>query len=159
ALSDAALSGAGALPQNTADRFLAAAAAFGGARRLFHWEIEFPEVFFEADGRRRPRPGFDAVIGNPPWDMIRADTGEPQSRSQERSNLASVVRFTREAGVYAAQSIGHANRYQLFVERAIALTRPGGRFGLVLPSGLATDHGSGPLRRLLLSQSDVDAIV
>jgi hypothetical protein len=29
----------------------------------------------------------------------------------------------------------------------------------VLPSGLATDHGSGPLRRLLFSRSDVDAIV
>src|SRR5205807_10583969 len=61
--------------------------------------------------------------------------------------------------VYAAQSAGHANRYQLFVERAIALTRDGGRLGLVLPSGLATDHGSSTLRRLLLSRCDVDALV
>ena len=70
-----------------------------------------------------------------------------------------MLRFTRDAGVYHAQSGGHANRYQLFVERAIALTRHGGRIGLVLPSGLATDHGSAPLRRLLLSRCDVDAIV
>src|SRR5262249_4635556 len=34
-----------------------------------------------------------------------------------------------------------------------------GRFGLVLPSGLATDHGSAALRRFLLSRCDVDAIV
>ena len=27
----------------------------------FHWEIEFPEVF------ERPVPGFDAVVGNPPF--------------------------------------------------------------------------------------------
>ena len=27
----------------------------------FHWEIEFPEVF------TRPKPGFDAFVGNPPF--------------------------------------------------------------------------------------------
>src|SRR5205823_5905266 len=81
------------------------------------------------------------------------------ARSRARATTAPVVRFTRDAGVYTAQSGGHANRYQVFVERAIALTRPGGRFGLVLPSGLATDHGSAALRRLLLSRCDVDAIV
>ena len=70
-----------------------------------------------------------------------------------------MLRFTRDAGVYQAQSGGHANRYQLFLERAIALTRHGGRIGLVLPSGLATDHGSAPLRQLLLSRCDLDALV
>ena len=38
-------------------------------------------------------------------------------------------------------------------------TRAGGRLGLVLPSGLATDHGSASLRRRLLSACDVDAMV
>jgi hypothetical protein len=115
-----------------------------------HWELEFPEVFFDAAGQRLGRPGFDAVLGNPPWDMIRADSG---------GDAAAVVRFTRDAGTYEAQSDGHANRYQLFVERALALTRPGGRIGLVLPSGLTADHGSSRLRRLLFARSDVDAIV
>jgi hypothetical protein len=32
--------------------------------RFFHWELEFPEVFSGA------RPGFDAVLGNPPWDKV-----------------------------------------------------------------------------------------
>ena len=41
----------------------------------------------------------------------------------------------------------------------MALTRQGGRIGLVLPSGLATDHGSAPLRQLLLSRCDLDALV
>ena len=36
-------------------------------RRFFHWELEFPEVFFEDDGSQRGSSGFDAVIGNPPW--------------------------------------------------------------------------------------------
>jgi hypothetical protein len=38
--------------------------------RPFHWEIEFPEVFFDASGRRIPDAGFDAMIGNPPWEGI-----------------------------------------------------------------------------------------
>jgi len=158
-LSDAILTGRCALPAKTANRYLDAADEVGSARRLFHWELEFPEVFFDRDGRRLTRAGFDAVIGNPPWDMLRADTGATDTRSRARAAMAPVLRFTRDAGVYRAQSDGHANRYQLFVERAIALTRPGGRFGLVLPSGLATDHGSAALRRMLLSQCDVDAIV
>src|SRR5204862_2401858 len=66
---------------------------------------------------------------------------------------------TRDAGIYTAQSDGHANRYQLFLERAIALARPGGRIGLILPSGLATDSGSSRLRRRLFNVCDVDAIV
>ena len=158
-LSDAALTGRGTLPVKTAQRFLAAATALAESRRLFHWELEFPEAFFDAAGRRRDRAGFDAVIGNPPWDMIRADAGEADARSRARTALAPLLRFTRDAGVYSAQSDGHANRYQVFVERAVALTRPGGRFGLVLPSGFATDHGSASLRRFLLSRCDVDAIV
>lgn len=33
--------------------------------RFFHWELEFPEVLLD-----ETRPGFDAVLGNPPWDKI-----------------------------------------------------------------------------------------
>jgi hypothetical protein len=33
--------------------------------RFFHWELEFPEIFVET-----ARPGFDAVLGNPPWDKV-----------------------------------------------------------------------------------------
>lgn len=33
--------------------------------RFFHWELEFPEVFLAAE-----RPGFHAVLGNPPWDKV-----------------------------------------------------------------------------------------
>jgi hypothetical protein len=159
ALSDAILAGKSALPEGTADRYLRACEGIAASRRFFHWELECPEVFFDAHGTRLAAPGFDAVLGNPPWDMIRADSGSAADRSQARSDAGAVVRFTRDAGVYSAQSDGHANRYQLFLERAIALTRPSGRIGLVLPSGFAADHGSARLRRLLFSRTAVDAIV
>ncbi len=33
--------------------------------RFFHWELEFPEVLMDPE-----RPGFDVVLGNPPWDKV-----------------------------------------------------------------------------------------
>lgn len=38
-------------------------------RRFFHWALEFPEVMVE-DG------GFDAIIGNPPWNTLSPDVKE-----------------------------------------------------------------------------------
>ena len=158
-LCDFILSGRSALPARSAEKYLDLSGEVAAARRFFHWEVEFPEVFFDASGNRRPLAGFDAVIGNPPWDMIRADVGSTDTRRHARASNAPVLRFTREADVYATQSRGHANRYQLFAERALALARHGGRIGLVLPSGLATDQGSAALRRRLIDECDVDALV
>jgi hypothetical protein len=31
--------------------------------RFFHWELDFPDVF------ARERGGFDAMVGNPPWEI------------------------------------------------------------------------------------------
>jgi len=155
AISDAILHGAGALPRTSIERYLEIAASIAASRRFFHWELEFPEVFFATDGSRLPDAGFDAVIGNPPWDMIRNDPGAARTGN----DAASFVRFTRESGVYAAQSEGHANCYQLFLERSIALTRTAGRLGIVLPAGLLNDHGSAALRRRLFDDCDVDALV
>ena len=33
--------------------------------RFFHWELEFPDVFRETGS------GFDAILGNPPWDIAK----------------------------------------------------------------------------------------
>ena len=158
-LADAILTGNCSLPAAAVRNHLDESEAIAARRRFFHWELEFPEVFFDRQRRRRNAPGFDAVIGNPPWDMVRADAGSQDARGGLRAETAAVVRFTRDSGIYAAQSEGHANRYQMFLERSIALTRTEGRVGLVLPAGLLTDHGSAPLRRLLFSGCGVDALV
>ncbi|GAA3496705.1 hypothetical protein GCM10019016_038060 [Streptomyces prasinosporus] len=44
--------------------------------RPFHWEVEFPEVFFDNSGERRPDAGFDAMLGNPPWEGITFKSAE-----------------------------------------------------------------------------------
>jgi len=38
--------------------------------RFFHWELEFPDVF------RTPGSGFDAELGNPPWDIAKPSSKE-----------------------------------------------------------------------------------
>lgn len=49
-------------PTDRVERVVMAVARQNG---FFHWEIEFPDVFTE---RRR---GFDAVLGNPPWEVMK----------------------------------------------------------------------------------------
>jgi len=38
--------------------------------RFFHWRLQFPEVF------ERESPGFDVVLGNPPWERIKLQEKE-----------------------------------------------------------------------------------
>lgn len=147
-----------ALPARHAESLLGVVSAFARRQRPLHWELTFPEVFFHETGERRADAGFDAVLGNPPWDVIRADAGRAGERMLARRSTGALVRFLRDAGIYALSGTGHPNQYQLFLERSWQLVRPGGRFGLILPSGLAADHGSAHLRRALLTTTSVDTL-
>ena len=44
--------------------------------RFFHWELEFPDVFFDEHGRTDPNGGFSAVVGNPPWERMKLQENE-----------------------------------------------------------------------------------
>jgi len=123
--------------------------------RFFHWELEFPEAFFDSAGAPLEHSGFDAVLGNPPWDTLRRSQEDDQHDASPRL----LTRFTRDSGCYHLQSEGHANLYQLFTERALQLLKPAGRFGLLLPSGLFSDHGCVRLRRELLEQCRIDGVL
>ncbi len=142
------------MPAAQLQRSMRDARAIAGRHGAFHWELAFPEVFFDERGRVRADGGFDAVLGNPPWDMVRADIGSTADRDAARAETKAALRFYRAA--FSLQGQGHANRYQLFLERAVRLTTPGGRVGLILPSGIATDHGSGALRRHLFDCTTID---
>lgn len=123
--------------------------------RFFHWPLEFPDVFLgtEAGGRAG---GFDAVIGNPPWEVLRADGEEPTGRGTARRSLAN---FLRGSGAYPGAARGHINLYLPFLERALAIGKPGARIGLVLPWGFASDDGAETLRRRLIGSGALDTII
>ena len=96
-------------------------------------------------------PGFDAVIGNPPWDMIRADAGAADARervaARHRAGASLHARLRRLHG-----AVGRPRQPLSAVRRA----RDGARRGRADASvsccrpASATDHGSAPLRRRLL---------
>jgi hypothetical protein len=56
--------------QAAAAAFVEHARALAGERRFFHWEPAFPGVWTEWESVA-PDGGFDAVIGNPPWDRTK----------------------------------------------------------------------------------------
>lgn len=55
---------------DTAVSFIGRARAFARDRRFLHWEAAFPGVWEDWE-RETPAGGFDAVIGNPPWDRMK----------------------------------------------------------------------------------------
>lgn len=61
------------LPANfgqPSEKALAIAIEVAARQRFFHWELEFPDVFTPA------RAGFDALLGNPPWEIQKPNSRE-----------------------------------------------------------------------------------
>ena len=92
-----------------------AASLEGGAHpiRPFHWEIEFPEVF------SRDNPGFDAIVGNPPF------AGKNTTIAGNREHYLEWLQ-TLHIGAH-----GNADLVAHFFRRAFGLIRQGGSFGLI----------------------------
>ena len=79
----------------------------------FHWEIEFPEVF------ERENPGFDAIIGNPPF---------AGKNTIGNSNAAGYLDWLRQ--LHTA-SHGNSDLVAHFFRRAFNLVREDGVAGLI----------------------------
>jgi hypothetical protein len=139
-------------------RWAAAATSTAQARGYFHWPVEFADVFYDTTGHPRSDAGFDAVIGNPPWEMLRRDA-QSNRANQGGSGRDPLVTFVRESGLFPHCRTGHINLYQPFVDRALQLVHARGRVGLVLPWGFAVDDGSSALRRLLVDSGALDTVI
>ena len=159
AIADTILGRFASLPPRTADAILSEARDIASRERFFHWSLEFPEIFFTGDGSPRSDGGFDAVVGNPPWEMLRGDRGGTRERQVAKDAGGRLNAFARTSGTYAFQGTGHTNLYQLFLERALGLLRPGGRIGMIMPSGFALDEGSAGLRQAILDRTQVDGLI
>jgi len=139
-----------------------------------HMPYLFPEVFL------RDNPGFDCVLGNPPWEEVRADpvtfwtlrfpglrgmTAAVREREmsrleKQRPNL--IVDFQRlqhqtEAmrrvilsGPYPGIGTGRVDLYKAFAWRFLQLVRDKGRVGVVLPRSALSVAGTTAWREAVL---------
>jgi hypothetical protein len=107
----------------------------------FHWELEFQEVFFDAEGRRQDA-GFDAIIGNPPYDVLsEAETGK---------DLSALRSFIEQESVYDPSRRGKNNLYKLFICRALDLLTEGGYLGFITPMAVLGDDQAAEIRRKIV---------
>ena len=141
-----------------------------------HMPYLFPEVFL------RERPGFDALVGNPPWEapylkvdrwwnlrfpgVILLDDDAKEQRisalRSERPDLAAAFVAETEAQDRTRAALlkrrwpglgsGHVDLYQAFAWRNWDVVRECGRIGLVLPRGAQSGSGLEQWRRRIAGE-------
>lgn len=118
-------------------------------KRFYHWELEFPEVFYGArEGttqaiERKADGGFDAVIGNPPW--IRQETLQADKAvlSQYFSRVFDSV----------------ADIYVFFLARGLEMLAPERRLGMIVPNKWHRAAYGEKLRRALVETAEPVALI
>jgi len=98
--------------------------------------------------------GFDLVIGNPPWVRVHRIPSEMRTvlrRDYEAYRCAA----WRDGAACARAGVGFAGQVDLaalFIERSLAVARPGGIVALLVPSKLWRSLAGGGVRRLLAAE-------
>jgi len=108
-------------------------------QNFFHWKLAFPEAFYEENGSIRDHPGFDAVVGNPPY--VRMEQIQPLKPFLSR--------------VYDVHD-ERVDLYAYFIERSLELTA--GRYGAIV-SNKWTRSEYGRNLRTLLSGVQIDQLL
>jgi Alw26I/Eco31I/Esp3I family type II restriction m6 adenine DNA methyltransferase len=114
---------------------------FGEEKKVkpFSWQKAFPEVFEQS--------GFDAVIGNPPYDVLEKD------RLGEAIPHLALQKYIQINYSYNYALGGKLNLYRFFVVKTVQLTKKKGKFGLIIPSSILGDKSCSKTRDFLLSNT------
>ncbi|QCS43594.1 Eco57I restriction-modification methylase domain-containing protein [Natrinema versiforme] len=125
------------------------AQAQADAEGYVHWPLAFPEIFRDEDGTRRENPGFDAVVGNPPWVATagRADISATID-ADLRAYLAEAFETTE----------GQFDLAVALYELAVRQSRDG-RVGFVVPDSLLAREQNEPIRAFVLDNAPPSRIV
>jgi type I restriction-modification system DNA methylase subunit len=111
------------------------AQAMAADEDFFHWELEFPEVFFGADGSKLDGAGFDAVVGNPPYAKIPGEMAD--SINEDVAN----------------------DLYSQFIVRSGDFTRDRGFLSFITPTSWETGPDYDAVREFLLSDGALQNLV
>jgi adenine-specific DNA-methyltransferase len=85
------------------------------------------------------RQGFDILIANPPWGADISDYKDDLDPNQYRSLR------------------GQFDSFELFVELALRIVKPGGYFSFIIPDSIL-NHGKSAIRNLLVSSTEIKFI-
>lgn len=149
--------------------------------QALHFPVAFPEVF------QRERPGFDVILGNPPWEKVKVEEhgwwglrypGLRSMAQKEKNSIitrlkrdrpdllaeyesdvakAEALRDVLKAGPYAIGS-GDTDLYKVFCWRDWAMLRDGGRAGVVFPRGALSGSGTAQWREEILAEGGCDDV-
>ena len=90
--------------------------------RFFHWELEFPQIFYDEKGEEQVNTGFDVVIGNPPYLNIR-----DFKMSQDMKDCITNKFPTAD---------GQWDLFVPFVELGLNMLKKGGNFGMIIKDSI-----------------------
>ncbi|MBI2843326.1 MAG: N-6 DNA methylase [Armatimonadetes bacterium] len=114
-----------------------------GDKRFFHWELEFPEVFFDPKGLKpQDQRGFDAVIGNPPYGDILSARDK------------TYIQYTS-----GASTGGRAEVYAEFLIRTLNVLAEERHISYIIPNTLIDGAQFGAFRSRLSRESTVGTIL
>lgn len=148
----------------------------------FHWELAFPEVFGDKGGFDFVvgNPPWERVkLQEREWFATRAPEIARKSRASERRQLIASLEqddpalftayqaarrtaegtshFLRQSGLFPLAGRGDVNLYMVFLELGRRILSPCGRLGLLIPSGIATDHTARFFFQALQSSGELEA--
>jgi len=106
---------------------------------VFDWHTAFPKIF------KGKTPGFDAVIGNPPYVRVRIF----------KELFSNQVEYL-ESRYQCAKHVWDI--YLLFFERALDIARKGSRIAFIVPIQTLHQPNCESLRELLLSETSISTI-
>ena len=115
-------------------RLLDDARPLAAEQRFFNWQPAFPLVWSDWDAADL-QGGFDAVIGNPPWDRMKFQQVEwfaarrPEiALAQRAADRKRMIRTLQEAGDRLADEVRRTNDR---TESAVRVARSGGNYPLL----------------------------
>ncbi|MEA1868268.1 MAG: DNA methyltransferase, partial [Thermodesulfobacteriota bacterium] len=86
---------------------------------FFHWELEFPDVFFDHNGNKLTDIGFSVVMGNPPY-------------RRERDAI-DLIRTTRCSKLGTKYHQGKMDYWYYFSHLALSMLKKKGLHSLIVP--------------------------
>ncbi|VXD24530.1 Genome sequencing data, contig C321 [Planktothrix serta PCC 8927] len=117
-------------------------------KQFFHWDLEFPEVFIDLKNATwKENAGFDAVIGNPPYDIL--------AEKERKENLGCLINYLKSNPVFAHSLGGKLDLYRLFICRSDYLISRFGFVGLIIPLSVLADQQAISLRKFLLHKNKI----